>query len=511
MRILAVTTGHDASVTILEDGVVEFYLAANKITRHKHDNRVIVCIEYLIKTGRTQFTDIVVDFLRLPDERLQNPLKKLFDDHFEYNNLEFTYSEHHLYHAYSGFFNSPFKEAVCLILDGAGALVADGVGEMLGEEGAWVLESESVYHVENEFKEVYKKYYKAEECSHHIPKQYILHRINDKIKNGEICEDYSVGYRFELVAQECGFGVWGSGKVMGLASYKGLESPHVHNWKDFVDKSYNIQKECEDHVIDLIKKYSSLSNNIVLSGGYVLNCVANYKFKNLFPHLNFFIDPVCADDGISLGLAYKHSRDKSSSPIKPLKDVYIGTTPDYKLEDLNTRKTSYMEVAKLLNEGFVVGICQGKSEAGYRALGNRSILFDPREKDGMEYMNSLKGRESFRPFAGTVLEEHAHEWFDIDESPYMQYAVKVKKEGIPAIVHVDNTCRVQTVSHEQNYHFYNLIKSFYEITGVPILGNTSFNYAGEPIVETFAQVLETKKKMNISYLFLPDINILVED
>ena len=114
-----------------------------------------------------------------------------------------------------------------------------------------------------------------------------------------------------------------------------------------------------------------------------------------------------------------------------------------------------------------------------------------------------------RPFAGTVLQAYASKWFDVSISPYMQYTVNVKSNSIPAITHVDNTCRVQTVDVQQNYHFYHLINAFNDITSIPILGNTSFNYSGEDIAETYQQALDTARKMKIKYLFLPDVMGLV--
>ena len=199
--------------------------------------------------------------------------------------------------------------------------------------------------------------------------------------------------------------------------------------------------------------------------------------------------------------------------ITMIDSLYLG--PEYDLSDIKGDTVNSMYVARLIEERNVVAIFQGRSEAGPRALGNRSILYDPRDPDGKDRINNIKRRESFRPFAGSVLLPHVHKWFDmggLDESPFMMYAVDALPhtyDKIPAILHVDNTCRVQTVSYDQNPHFYNLIKSFYDITGVPVVGNTSFNYAGESIAETWDQVLATRKKMDITYLFLPDLNILV--
>jgi len=179
---------------------------------------------------------------------------------------------------------------------------------------------------------------------------------------------------------------------------------------------------------------------------------------------------------------------------------------------------SYSDVCDLLVQKNIVAIYQGRCEAGPRALGNRSILYDPRDLNAKDHVNRVKKREWFRPFAGTILLEHVHDWFDmigLKESPFMSYAVEVledKKNLIPGIIHVDNTCRIQTVTEKQNYHYYNLIKCFYKKTSVPILFNTSFNLGGETLVETLEDAIDTLKRSEIEYLFLPKkMKLIVEE
>ena len=158
----------------------------------------------------------------------------------------------------------------------------------------------------------------------------------------------------------------------------------------------------------------------------------------------------------------------------------------------------------------IVGIFQGNSEWGPRALGNRSILFDPRNPQAKRIVNEVKQREDYRPFACTVLKEHAHEYFEmlqLEESPYMSFAVQCKKkamEDIPTLVHADNTCRMQTVTEEQNKNYYDLIKAFGDMTGVPILFNTSFNLGGEAIVETVYDAIDTCNRCMINHLYIPE-------
>ena len=197
--------------------------------------------------------------------------------------------------------------------------------------------------------------------------------------------------------------------------------------------------------------------------------------------------------------------------------LYLGPErkEDYDLGDIETKDVKAADVAKLIADKNIVALFQGRSEAGPRALGNRSILYDPTDPNGKDFVNAVKGREWFRPFAGSMLQENFEEWFEtrgLEESPYMMYAMdfKTEKHGeVPAITHVDGTCRIQTVTKEQNPSYYSLIKEFDKITGVPILFNTSFNLAGQPLVETLQDAIDTVKNSDINYLYLPDIGKLV--
>jgi carbamoyltransferase len=182
---------------------------------------------------------------------------------------------------------------------------------------------------------------------------------------------------------------------------------------------------------------------------------------------------------------------------------------------MKIQNTTYKEVAQLIANKNIVTLFQGQSEAGHRALGNRSILYDPRNPNGKDYVNNVKNREWYRPFAASVMLEYATQWFDmggLKESPYMMYAfpvLKGKSNLIPCVVHVDNTCRAQTVSQSQNLHFYNLISAFNDLTNIPMLFNTSFNLAGEVIVETKEDAIDTLNRSNIKYLYFPETQELI--
>ena len=170
----------------------------------------------------------------------------------------------------------------------------------------------------------------------------------------------------------------------------------------------------------------------------------------------------------------------------------------------------------LIGRKQIVAIFQGESEWGPRALGNRSIMFDPRHWDAKAIVNEVKQREDYRPFAGTVMAEHADEYFHMEQlpdSPWMSFAIQARKKAykdIPTLVHADGTCRIQTVTREQNKNYYDLIERFYKVTDVPIIFNTSFNLGGDSLVETIYDAIDTCNRSEINYIYVPedqDINI----
>jgi carbamoyltransferase len=284
--------------------------------------------------------------------------------------------------------------------------------------------------------------------------------------------------------------------------------------------AWAVQEETQTLVGDLIQKAVDLTGkkNVVIAGGYGLNCVANYYYKKRFPDLNIFVDPISHDGGTAIGLAYLvHYTETKDTTKRPLKTLYLGPEREesYDFGDIVTTDVKPADVAKIISEKNIVAMYQGRSEAGPRALGNRSILYDPTDPDGKDTVNKVKGREWFRPFAGSMMQEHFEEWFDtygMEESPFMMYAMdfKLEKHGeVPAITHVDGTCRIQTVTKEQNEVYHSLINEFRKITGVPILFNTSFNLAGEPLVETLEDAMKTIKNSDITYLYLPEMGKLV--
>ena len=286
------------------------------------------------------------------------------------------------------------------------------------------------------------------------------------------------------------------------------------------DFAFTLQKQTQEHVAQhiLYQIEQTGCKNVCLSGGFFLNCVANYYYLSVLPSdVNLYIEPVSSDAGTSIGAAkLVHHEITGDMTKRPLQNLYLGPVQDNftRLYMESTRPTTPFEVADAIADGKIIAIYQGRSEAGPRALGNRSILFDPRNKEAKNIINRVKRREEFRPFAASVMEEYAKGWFDLrglNQSPYMMYAVDVMSDDIPGVTHVDNTCRVQTVNADQNYHYYQLINCFHEKTGVPILFNTSFNLAGECIVETPVDAIETMKRSKIDAIYFAELGCWVSN
>ena len=261
------------------------------------------------------------------------------------------------------------------------------------------------------------------------------------------------------------------------------------------DLAYTLQK----FTIDKIKKYVyplKTCDNLCIAGGVAYNGYMNEEFTKHYK--NVFIPPAVGDEGQAIG-TYQHCDFAFNGNIHK-SNIYAGRAYNYVGEE----KVDYKEVAQAIADGQIVGWFQGKSESGNRALGNRSILADPRNPDIKDIINStIKKREDFRPFAPVVLEEHYKEYFDTrgGPSPYMSRICQVKTDKVPGITHVDNTARIQTINIKDNEKFYNIVNEFYKITGIPMLLNTSFN-CQEPIVETPQHALRTFRRTDLDMLVI---------
>tara|TARA_B110000503_G_scaffold12801_1_gene17431 strand:- start:17383 stop:19191 length:1809 start_codon:yes stop_codon:yes gene_type:complete len=485
---------------------------------------------------------------------------------------------HHKLHTACAFYRSGFDSATGIVVDGAGTNIDVQISE---KETIIGWETETVYTCDYpaEFTTVYKhiggigpSVDKEVEFPGGFYNEYNKDGT-EKTHTALISEKAGIVKVYEAVTDYCGFKSIEAGKTMGLSPYgkpnnnipklfttdarhptsnRNLIIPtypngaKVNNYvydelkdgnnadltklQNRRDLAYAVQEETQNQVLNLIIKAveTTGNKNVVLSGGYGLNCVANYYYLTKLNKLgiNLYVEPISNDAGTAIGAAlliYKSMFGHNTVPQRT-DDLYLGPKYDYSNADINNIATKYKAtvtevtpntIVELMTSKNIVACFQGRSENGPRALGNRSLMFDPTFKDGKDYVNEIKRREYFRPFAGSILEEDVHEWFDLrgmTSSPTMMYAVNCQpgiEEKIPAIIHVDGTCRIQTVNKEQNPHYYNIIKAFKEKTGCPIIFNTSFNLGGEPLVETLEDALWTLQESDIEYLYLPEYNKLV--
>lgn len=341
----------------------------------------------------------------------------------------------------------------------------------------------------------------------------------------------SIGSLWNRLSQDIGFGYLGAGKTMGLAAYGKYNSKIATMIEDYLNNPNHklpkyakeiLEKTLKEDVAFTIQKYTlelikrlvyplKTSENLCIAGGVAYNGYVNEEFTKHYK--NVHVPPAVGDEGQSLG-TYMHAEYVLNKKIhKPT--VYAGAMHDVDtniLLGMNWKNMPFdklcIHVADAIAKGKIVGWYQGRSESGNRALGNRSILADPRNPAIKNIINSkIKLREDFRPFAPSVLEEHYKYYFDTNQpSPYMSRIMPVTSNAIPGVTHVDRTARIQTVSKEFNERYYALINEFYKLTGIPMLLNTSFN-CKEPIVETPKDAVATFKKCGLDILVIGDIII----
>ena len=344
----------------------------------------------------------------------------------------------------------------------------------------------------------------------------------------DFSEKIPVGGLWNRLAQDLGFRYLDAGKVMGLAGYGKynyqahamIEAYRLNANHKLPDWAYEVIKKIprediaytlQQTTVDLVKEYIlplKSSDNLCLAGGVAYNGYMNEELTKHYKQVH--VPPAVGDEGQALG-TYMHANFVLNQQVH-IPTVFAG--PDQKVHEtmlLDFKGVQYAndelynEVATAISKGSVVGWYQGRSESGNRALGNRSILADPRNPKIKDIINkTIKKREDFRPFAPSVLEEHYQEYFDTNQpSPYMSRIMPVKSDKIPGVTHVDNTARIQTVNKEFNYKFYKLIEAFYNITGIPMLLNTSFN-CQEPMVETPEDAINTFNKTDLDMLVIND-------
>jgi carbamoyltransferase len=585
--ILAIARGHNAGACLLKDGEIIFAIEEERLSRQKYDGGPLAAIvktldytdkiDYLLvahtqtledTAGKVDFTgdDIYTGMARKLGliSRKENPY-----NHPQVIDLS---TIHHKLHASCAFYRSGFDSAVALIIDGAGTFFE------LNNSGqtttGWEVESIIDCNYPADLRTLWKHMGTRDM---HVASD-IKVRVNEPLLGGEefnifVSDRAGIVKTYEAVTEYCGFGAIEAGKTMGLFPYgepndnipelfqtynntislakRDIFTPTYPNsaivnvglfdelqydadgdktlLQNRRDMAYAIQTQTQAEVVKLIRKSVELTGkrDVVISGGYGLNCVANYHYLEALKDedINIYVEPISNDAGTSIGAALLWHHYTTKSTEKSSSDLYLGPQHDYSEETINSLANEYgatvedsdnSAVIDLLQQRNIVTIFQGRCENGPRALGNRSVIYDPTDPDGKDFVNSVKHREYFRPFAGSILAEDVHEWFDLrgmEDSPHMMYAVNCQPgiaEKIPSIIHEDGTCRIQTVTREQNENYYDLISAWKERTGIPMVFNTSFNLGGEPLVETLSDALWTLQESDIEYLYLPEYNKLLK-
>ena len=557
---------HDSAAAIIKDGEIIACAQEERFTRIKHDPSFPEkSIKFCLDSCKIKLSDVdAVVFYEKPFIKFERLLEtyiaffpwglksfiasfpiwikeKLFQKKLIFNKLnqidknfkidKLKFSEHHLSHAASAFFASPFKESSILTLDGVGEWTTSSIAQGNKNEikikkeihfphSVGLLYTSFTYYLGFKVNSGEYKVMGLAPYGKPIYYEKIKEFILDLKDDGSFVVDqsffkYATGLKMISEKFEKLFG-----KKTRLPSEK-IEQFHM-------DIAASVQKITEKIVIKICQNIyaEQKKDNLCLSGGVALNCVANGKILQNTSFKNLWIQPASGDAGGALGaaLAYWHiglNKERIINPNDSMKGSYLGTEYSEKeIENqLNKCNAIYKKlenkqiielVAKNLDESKCIGWYQGKMEFGPRALGNRSILADPRGKDMQEKLNlKIKFRESFRPFAPAILEEKLGDYYENKlPSPYMllidylkknrRYEInedthkklfgidklKLDRSEIPAVTHLDYSGRVQTVNGKYNKVFYDLLNSFYKLTGCPVLINTSFNIRGEPIVES---------------------------
>jgi carbamoyltransferase len=487
-------------------------------------NLVVCCV-----TNRT----------RIPEQDLSlNPILQTTR-----NQIPTLYIPHHLGHAMSAFATSGFEESAVLVVDGLGSPFEDFRED---EKAAcrWMVDDGW---------ETISLYAASGTSLVPIEKQMVEKGRWLNSNGGAMPTFGSLGGMYSAVsAQIFDDGFDGPGKLMGLAPYGRPQIPaddffdldagrfvfsdkvpnrftHGDRWPlrqlEYSDLAASTQCALEQALLCLVDRLHGLwpNENLCYAGGVALNSVANERIIRESRFKRVYITPFAEDSGTAIGAAYyglwkltkRNSRRKLiHDAVGPLySDVQIWqAVEDTPAVEVERADDILSRTVDLLCDGKIVAWFEGGSELGPRALGQRSILCDPRRPDAKEMLNTrVKYRESFRPFAPVILAENVADWFSLDgaspESPFMLRVCEFnedKRDVVPAVVHVDGTGRFQTVTSEANGRFYHLLKKFYEKTGLPILLNTSFNVAGEPIVESPRDALQTLLSSGVDYCILSD-------
>jgi len=577
---------HDSAAVLLIDGEMVAAAQEERFTRVKFDSSFPEhAIAYVLQEGGIEGSDITyvafyekpfIKFERLLEtyhafapRGLQSFVKAmpvwLKEKLYIKNNIRkylqkysihapVLFPEHHLSHAASAFYPSPYQEAAILTIDGVGEWATTTIGKGCGKH-VTIIKELQFPHSLGLFYSAFTYYcgFKVNGGEYKLmglaPFAHYSNRVQTLvklIKNNliHICDDGSFLLNMDYFDYATGLKMTHNSrweKLFGVLPRK----PESEISDIYIDLAYAVQYVTEEIILKLVSNARTVTKqeNLVLAGGVALNCVANSKIikSNLFKHV--WIQPAAGDSGGALGAAFAvwHiylGKDKVYTGSDKMKYSYLGPSfSDNHIQylvrkgdtgsELLAEEALYDKVASLINEGAIVGWFQGRMEFGPRALGNRSILADPRNKSMQKRLNlNIKYRESFRPFAPSVIEEDVNEYFEFEgSSPYMlmtaniqpKYRINlpedynvlpymrklyVERSFLQAVTHVDFSSRLQTVSIASNYKYFKLLEAFKQKTGCSVLVNTSFNVRGEPIVCTPSDAYKCFMNTDMDYLVI---------
>ena len=474
-NIVSIFGGHDANITFFNGQY--HIIEIERLVKERYANLYSddsVNIDDILKECQniaTKFWGIENDYeCVLINSQWKKP-RSLIENVFK-SDKYLTLTNHHYTHAYSAFYQSPYKEALILSYDGGGE------------------------------KEYFNFY--SGNCNGIT----LLNKIPINMGQGYWRSASLIKQITERSKDRRSY----PGKLMGLAGYGTIKKkmlPHLRQFFETRDGKIlsmiegcnyyqgtggenfaaTIQKTLEDILFEELDKYYS-NIPLVVTGGCALNVIINEKIKDRYKR-EVYVPPNPHDGGLSLGHMFCYQK-----PEKRVDVTYNGLPllDRDKLKDYNTKKVTKKDIARLLKDGKIIGLIYGDSEVGPRALGNRSIVCDPSIPEMKDILNSkVKYRESYRPFAPFCKKEDAHKYFesrDFENMEYMSFAVKVKVDTLPSITHVDGTARLQTVTEESHSHFYELLTEFGKISDTNVLLNTSFNTKGKPILSTISDAVK---------------------
>jgi carbamoyltransferase len=542
MRILAFNIAHDSSVCVLNDGEIEFFCKEERISRKKRDKHPFKSLE-LLKANLAGPLDHAL--YTVPDNNelgIETVYSRYIEKTFNVPLENFSALTHHQSHANLAYFNSGFESCLVFVIDRNGSII-------FAEDKEVARESESVYLCDknNFLKPLQKNFWLMPDMSSKrlkVLKSLEVLYLDTKVTLNNFLSIVKV---YESATTMIGQNPLENGKTMGLSSYgtyndnyklfhKSVARAELftdsypvcffekedkitsdidnQNYLEYANLAKQVQIDTQEAVLELIKYHVEKTKvrNVCLVGGYGLNVVANNFYLKNMKDVTFYFEPVADDTGVPIGAAMMKYVMETGKRPKKLKDNFFHFY-DLDLRTFGERVPNMEHLVDLLINQKSLAIFDGSPEAGPRALGHRSILFDPRNKDCKAIVNKIKKREWYRPFAGVILESEFDKYFvtlGLSSSEYMTVNFDAKESAIslvPGIIHVDNTSRIQTVKEG---FLFDLLQGFYEKTGCPMLLNTSFNLAGEPLVQTKDEAIQTLSESTLDAVYFVDTKTIVE-